>query len=446
MIKLQTYLRKLYLQKGYPIDFIEKHAFDPCVHRTTTVHRATCWLPFSPAAVSISRFLRPYGIKVLYNCPPILATILRHQITKSDKPTLPIDSTGAIYSIQCLNCPTSYVGETGRTTGIRISEHRRNIRNKDLKSLIFTHISQTGHSFDLDHPQDIFIYLALCVLIVYLVHTSSNPPNNTQNSHPPATTQYLPTALPPPSPHISNTYATTHPSHSPAQTLPTHNNRPRFKHFDTKCKPFHLTLSLNNRCQSPLSSRLLALVPSNSISIPIMHTKLSRDKIIMHTNSKLNLDRLFKKFETATKNTDIQVTLPPSLKHRYTVFNIPDIYKEDELSQLFSSSLDNNTIEGKLVRTFIIDAHFILKVKIKKAIHDFQCCLLINLDIVSAFDQLWIPALSHRLHALNLPPSLLNMYDSFLVNRSATLTYRGHLRSVSHSRGCAQGSKSSPIL
>ncbi|UYV66745.1 hypothetical protein LAZ67_4002750 [Cordylochernes scorpioides] len=128
--------------------FIEKHTFDPRVHRTATIHRATCWLPFSPAAVSISRVLRPYGIKVLYNSPPNLATILRHHITKSDKPTLPINSTGAVYSIQCLDCPTSYVGETGRTTGIRISEHRRNIRNKDPKSLIFTHIAQTGHRED----------------------------------------------------------------------------------------------------------------------------------------------------------------------------------------------------------------------------------------------------------------------------------------------------------
>ncbi|UYV66865.1 hypothetical protein LAZ67_4003150 [Cordylochernes scorpioides] len=146
-------IHSLLTTAGYPIDFIEKHTFDPRVHRTTTIHRATCWLPFSPAAVSISRVLRPYGIKVLYNSPPNLATILRHHITKSDKPTLPINSTGAVYSIQCLDCPTSYVGETGRTTGIRISEHRRNIRNKDPKSLIFTHIAQTGHIFDLDHPQ-----------------------------------------------------------------------------------------------------------------------------------------------------------------------------------------------------------------------------------------------------------------------------------------------------
>ncbi|UYV68779.1 hypothetical protein LAZ67_6000827 [Cordylochernes scorpioides] len=147
-------IHSLLTTAGYPIDFIVKHTFDPSVQRTTTIHRATCWLPFSPAAVSISRVLRPYGIKVLYNSPPSLATILRHHITKSDKPTLPINSTGAVYSIQCLDCPTSYVGETGRTTGIRISEHRRNIRNKDPKSLIFTHIAQTGHSFDLDHPQE----------------------------------------------------------------------------------------------------------------------------------------------------------------------------------------------------------------------------------------------------------------------------------------------------
>ncbi|UYV81489.1 hypothetical protein LAZ67_20001342 [Cordylochernes scorpioides] len=269
---------------------------------------------------------------------------------------------------------------------------------------------------------------------IYTPHTSSNPPNNTQNSpsHSPATTQQLATALSPPSPRISNSSATTHPSHSPAQTLPIHNNRPHSKHFDTKCNPFHLTLNQNDRCQSPLSSRFHALIPSNSLSIPIMHTKVSRDKIIMHTSSKLNLDRLFKKFEAATKNTDIQI-LESLLCPRLTHF-------------LETNSLLNPLQFGFRRGISTVDALFLLKGKIKKAIHDFQCCLLINLDITSAFDQLWIAALSHHLHALNLPPSLLNMYGSFLVNRSATLTYRGHSRSVSPSRGCAQGSKSGPIL
>ncbi|UYV84527.1 hypothetical protein LAZ67_X002476 [Cordylochernes scorpioides] len=166
-------IHSLLTTAGYPIDFIVKHTFDPRVQRTTTIHRATCWLPFSPAAVSISRVLRPYGIKVLYNSPPSLATILRHHITKSDKPTLPINSTGAVYSIQCLDCPTSYVGETGRTTGIRISEHRRNIRNKDPKSLIFTHIAQTGHSFDLDHPQRRWASYSRSIAVTHLTQAIS---------------------------------------------------------------------------------------------------------------------------------------------------------------------------------------------------------------------------------------------------------------------------------
>ncbi|UYV73081.1 hypothetical protein LAZ67_10001761 [Cordylochernes scorpioides] len=100
---------------GYPRYFIDKHSFDPVAPKSTTVYRATCLLPFSPDSIAISRILRPYGIRVFYNSPPSIATLLRSPITKADKPNNPIHSTGAVYAVSCQDCPASYVGETGRT-------------------------------------------------------------------------------------------------------------------------------------------------------------------------------------------------------------------------------------------------------------------------------------------------------------------------------------------
>ncbi|UYV69456.1 hypothetical protein LAZ67_6003656 [Cordylochernes scorpioides] len=120
---------------------------------------ATCLLPFSPDSIAISRILRPYGIRVFYNSPPSIATLLRNPITKADIPNNPIHSTGAVYAVSCQDCTASYVGETGRTAYIRMTEHKRNINNRDPKSLIYQHILHTGHKFNLDHPKILYQHI-----------------------------------------------------------------------------------------------------------------------------------------------------------------------------------------------------------------------------------------------------------------------------------------------
>ncbi|UYV77908.1 hypothetical protein LAZ67_15002791 [Cordylochernes scorpioides] len=144
---------------GYPGKFIDKHKFDPTAPRTSTTYRAVCYLPYSSFSVTISRILRPYGIQVYFNSPPNLAALLRNPITKADTPSNPIHSTGAVYAVSCQDCPASYVGETGRTAYIRIAEHKRNINNRDPKSLIYQHISNTGHNFNLDHPKVLYQHI-----------------------------------------------------------------------------------------------------------------------------------------------------------------------------------------------------------------------------------------------------------------------------------------------
>ena len=36
-----------------------------------------------------------------------------------------LDKAGAVYNISCLDCPSSYVGETARSLRYRLSEHER---------------------------------------------------------------------------------------------------------------------------------------------------------------------------------------------------------------------------------------------------------------------------------------------------------------------------------
>ncbi|UYV84501.1 K02A2.6-like [Cordylochernes scorpioides] len=103
----------------------------------SAAHKSTCVIPLSSLSVNLSRFLKPFGIRTFFTNTPNLHSLLRHPITKTDSPTDPLTSTGAVYSVSCQQCPATYVGETGRTIAIRMSKHTRNITNRDPRSLIF---------------------------------------------------------------------------------------------------------------------------------------------------------------------------------------------------------------------------------------------------------------------------------------------------------------------
>ncbi|UYV60781.1 hypothetical protein LAZ67_1002284 [Cordylochernes scorpioides] len=137
---------------GFPLSFIEKHTYSPVPLNPPATYKSTCVIPFSPLSVNLSRFLKPFGIHTFFTNTPNLHSLLRHPITKTDSSTDPLTSSGAVYSVSCQQCSATYVGETGRTIAIRMSEHTRNITNRDTRSLIFQHIASSGHSFDTANP------------------------------------------------------------------------------------------------------------------------------------------------------------------------------------------------------------------------------------------------------------------------------------------------------
>ncbi|UYV78369.1 hypothetical protein LAZ67_16001087 [Cordylochernes scorpioides] len=137
---------------SYPLTFINKHTYSPAPSNPPPVFRTTCMLPYSPLTVSISRLIRPFGIRTFFINTPNIHSLLRHPITKTGTQLSPLDSSGAVYSVSCEHCSATYVGETGRTVAIRMSEHTRNINNNDPRSLIYQHVASTGHSFNTNHP------------------------------------------------------------------------------------------------------------------------------------------------------------------------------------------------------------------------------------------------------------------------------------------------------
>ncbi|UYV82465.1 hypothetical protein LAZ67_21002312 [Cordylochernes scorpioides] len=136
----------------YPLSFILRHFHSPSEMRNPPVYKSICSIPYSPVSISIARHLKKFGVKTFFCNSPSLSSLLRNPITKSNSLNYPCNIKNAIYSIECNECKTKYVGETGRNLNVRISEHQRNIENQDNRSLVYHHVRETGHSFALSKP------------------------------------------------------------------------------------------------------------------------------------------------------------------------------------------------------------------------------------------------------------------------------------------------------
>ena len=117
------------LHNDYPADCINrehdriKHKMeDKTAHHLTETElsSATVVIPFfDQTTQAILRILRPLGIRVVGR-PCQWMWSLQRQLKD---PVDPKDETGAVYAINCKDCPGVYIGETGRTVRVRMAEH-----------------------------------------------------------------------------------------------------------------------------------------------------------------------------------------------------------------------------------------------------------------------------------------------------------------------------------
>jgi len=85
--------------------------------------------------------LKSHGIATA-NCPyRTLRNILVHPKDK----IIDEEKTELIYRISCKNCPSSYIGETGRKLGLRMKEHRKEV-DSFTTGLLHTRASRARES------------------------------------------------------------------------------------------------------------------------------------------------------------------------------------------------------------------------------------------------------------------------------------------------------------
>ena len=87
----------------------------------------------------IQRVFKKYGVTIYHKPINTLRQLLVHPKDKTGKE----QKTGVIYKIDCKTCEGTYVGETARTLGKRLDEHR-----KLTSSAVREHQEKTGHNID----------------------------------------------------------------------------------------------------------------------------------------------------------------------------------------------------------------------------------------------------------------------------------------------------------
>ena len=151
------------LANGYPSAFISrqlehvrttnarKTSSSPNNKKTATAPTATITVPFVAGTTqAIQRVLRPLGIRVIGR-PNQWKWSIQHALKDS---TDPQDQTGSVYKIKCKDCPSVYIGETGRSARVRLAEHLAHAKNGRVNlSAVAEHAIMRDHRINWTEPE-----------------------------------------------------------------------------------------------------------------------------------------------------------------------------------------------------------------------------------------------------------------------------------------------------
>lgn len=141
-----NHLKDVFITNGYPPRVIQNTMTKQKSTMTTPPSDdpkpATLYLPYiKGVSEKIEKQVRPLNIRTVFRTS---TTLGRHLTTVKSK--IARDSIkGVVYQIPC-KCGHVYIGETGRNLKLRLTEHKRAVKNKDPNNGLAVHVSITNHT------------------------------------------------------------------------------------------------------------------------------------------------------------------------------------------------------------------------------------------------------------------------------------------------------------
>ena len=142
----EEHISKSLEMNGYPRSLVMKNRKSQPPPTTTNKPSAKVTLPYIQGqSEAICHILNEFNIRTSFRPVTTLRKMLSH--LKDPIPTL--NKTGVVYRIPCVDCDGSYVGQTGKSLGQRIKEHRKAVAsfNTDTSALA-EHVLTKDHHID----------------------------------------------------------------------------------------------------------------------------------------------------------------------------------------------------------------------------------------------------------------------------------------------------------
>lgn len=128
---------------------LKKSFYQPKVDKTKKSYSQSIVVPYNPCLNNIKNLLnKKEDINLAFNYPNKIYNYIVNVNLKSKTES---NQYPGVYQIPCLDCDSSYFGQTGRNLDTRVLEHRRSVRYGQDNNALFVHINNTGHRIDWDN-------------------------------------------------------------------------------------------------------------------------------------------------------------------------------------------------------------------------------------------------------------------------------------------------------
>ena len=147
------HLKKTLRANGYPSSMISRSLHQrtptpPPLEDTTTQEKPKLlYLPYvKHTSEHIQRVCKQIGVKTVFKS----RGTLRESLMKVKNPRNPLLKKGVVYEVPCMDCNSSYIGETGRSLKKRLAEHKSAVKRYDTKNGIAVHAWEHQHRVNWD--------------------------------------------------------------------------------------------------------------------------------------------------------------------------------------------------------------------------------------------------------------------------------------------------------
>ena len=106
----------------------------------------TIVLPYHENFLDIKKPLKILGVRIAFS----YSTIKNKLICNAPK------GEGGVYKIECKDCSSVYIGQTGKTLEKRVKQHKYSVRTGQSNNAIFNHIFNNDHRMNWDCAKFIF--------------------------------------------------------------------------------------------------------------------------------------------------------------------------------------------------------------------------------------------------------------------------------------------------